>query len=75
MTSPEQLPAQDPYFSLDMRRPPGAGAVEVLLTGELDERTVEHLVDGLSWVFAHGESAGARARLAAAGLLALPSGG
>ena len=53
MTSLEQLPAQDPYFSLDMRRPPGAGAVEVLLTGELDERTVEHLVDGLSWVFAH----------------------
>ena len=32
---------------------PEADLVEVLLTGELDERTVEHLDDGLAWVLAH----------------------
>ena len=53
MASQEQLPAQDPYFSLDLRRRPEADLVEVLLAGELDERTVEHLDDGLAWVLAH----------------------
>ena len=48
-----QLPAQDPYFSLEIRRRPDADVVEVLLAGELDSRTVAHLDDGLSWVVAH----------------------
>ncbi|QWZ09356.1 STAS domain-containing protein [Nocardioides panacis] len=53
MPSQGQQPTQDPYFSLDMRRCPDGDAVEVLLTGALDERTVEHLADGLTWVVAH----------------------
>ena len=57
MTSQRQLPAgglpEVPYFTLDMHRRADTDAVEVLLTGDLDELTVGHLDDSLSWIVEH----------------------
>ena len=53
MTSQRQLPPEvpeAPYFTLDMHRRPDADAVEVLLTGDLDDLTVGHLDDSLGWI-------------------------
>ena len=42
-----------PCFTLDMHERPGADAVEVLLTGDLDALAVGHLDDSLAWVVDH----------------------
>ena len=58
MTSQKQLPERDllpeiPYFTLDMHERQDADAIEVLLTGDLDDLTVGHLDDSLAWVVDH----------------------
>jgi anti-anti-sigma factor len=57
VTSQTDLPAGDlaevPYFSLDLHRQSGVDAVELLLTGDVDDATVGHLEDSLDWVVEH----------------------
>jgi anti-anti-sigma factor len=54
MTSQRRLPARDlpevPYFTLDLHERSDADAIEVLITGDVDDLTVGHLDDSLRLV-------------------------